>query len=327
MTENPENGGTEAAASLSVYITGGATPLSLAVARHLTDAGHSVAGWVGTADEANALRAVGGLPVYGDPSRSALVADHLTLAEVDTVVHLMPQTLNVPTPLTDMNWAKAAEQLVAQTETLVTAIEQVGTVKHFVTSSFAFLYADAADPVAEDAATRTDGGDFIAAALTAEAAAIEAGAVVLRAGYPFSKGADTPLHKIEKLLRRVPTPIYLGKPENTSNWVYADDLAAAVFVATTSEAEGIYNIAMDAHPSVPGFMAQLGAQLGLALPPTAPPFVARGAMGKHYNQLLAPSVAVSSERAKSELGWSPQYTDVEAALEEILLSWRAGEMA
>jgi nucleoside-diphosphate-sugar epimerase len=313
----------EAIETRSVFISGGLSPLSRGLAAALTAAGHSVALWVASSADADAAREFGALPVYGDPTDVALVSGNLKLTESDVVVHLAPMAYNTP-PFVRRDWSAAADALKAQTAALVAGVQANDGVKQFITTSYTFLYADAEDPVNEDAPLREKSvSGFIAAALDAEHAAAEVNATVLRIGYLFSDAADDPTHKLEAMLKRGFTPGYFGAADSLASWARTEDVLSAVVGAITNEATGVYNIAADNALSPYNFLSALGSKIGLSVPANVPAFMASGMFGKDYAALLGTSVAVDNAKARESLGWTPKFATVEAGLDDMLLAWRA----
>jgi nucleoside-diphosphate-sugar epimerase len=304
----------------SVYISGGATPLATSVAALLVEAGHSVALQVNGSDGANAARAAGALPVYGDADNVTLVADNLTLAEADTVLNLAPARF-LSAPVGRRNWEADAAALTVEMGALkaaVTGNEAITTVVHI---SSTLAYEESEEPVAEDAPLSHDSHPFIAALVAVEADAAEMNAVVLRTGYLFGTSDADPLVGFEKTLRRGLTPSFFGKPGAKAGWLRTEDLVSAVMAALDAE-PGAYNVVIDDQQGVYAFLLSLGEKLGLSLPSNMPAPLARGIVGKHFVTLASRSTPASNAHAKASLGWSPRFADVDAALEDMLLTWR-----
>ena len=124
--------------------------------------------------------------------------------------------------------------------------------------------------------------------------------------------------------RNVPV---MGKGDNTYQFVHAKDLASASILAASQPGSGLYNIgaesfgtmretleAVTTHAgtgsrvvSVPEWPAVLGMQLStkLGLSPLAP----------YHWVMYGRSLYFDISRAKSELNWTPQYSNVEAICE------------
>jgi nucleoside-diphosphate-sugar epimerase len=314
--------------TLQVYISGGATNLSRDLTRRLVAAGHGVTVWVATAKQAKAVREDGGLPVYGATTHPAMVADNLTIAEANLVINLAPMNANIP-PYVRPDWLQVADQLRQEALTLVEAVNRLQTPPRVIHTSYTFLYADTTDPVGEDAPLRAGDNPFLAAALEAEHAIItHTQATVLRVGYLFSEATTDPIRAVEQMLKRSLTPAYFGKPGAKANWLRTEDLVTALFAAAQAEADGkIYNIVSDTPLSVYDFIAAFAHKLGLSVPSQLPPAIARTLYSKVYVDLVTASTPATNTLARAELGWEPRFADIDAALDDMLLTWRATAQA
>ncbi len=307
---------------LSVYITGGGTPLSRDLTRRLVADGHSVTVWVATSRQAIEVREDGGLPVYGNADNPIIVADNLRLAGANAVLNLAPAKVNVA-PTLRRDWAAAAAQLTAETNALIEAVAAADAVETFVQASYAFVYVDSDEAATENDALREGGSAFLEAAVAADVAVRQAGGTVVRAGFLFSDAPDDPLHAIQDTLRHSLTPTYIGNPDATANWVLLADFADVLLrVLASDDRAAAYNLAYDPPHSVYNFAALFGEKLGLQMPSPLPPALARVAVGAEAFALLNTSVAVDSTLARERLGWSPAFASIDAALEDILLTWR-----
>lgn len=308
----------------NVYISGGATPLALNICRQLTELGHSVSVLVSTSVAASAVREVGGLPVYGDAADVGVLTSNLKMTGADTVLNLAPMAFNAP-PYVRRDWDAATAALRQESRALLDAAKaaEIGYIIH---TSFAFLYADTdGKTVNENAPSRSAADNaFIKEALSLEKAVLGANGAVLRVGYLFGDSANDAMHEVATLLKRGLTPGYFGKDSSLANWLRTEDLAAAV-VATVNHAPTAttYNIVSDTPLSVYGFISVFAKKLGLTVPANVPAFLASSLVGKAQLAVMDSSVALSNERAKTELGWVLRFKSVDAALEDMLLTWRA----
>lgn len=307
----------------SVYIAGGISTLGRELVRQLVANGHSVTVLTDTAANANALRNDGALPVYGDPSDASVITNNLKLAEVDTIVNLLPQRLNIH-PAIRRDWKTEIPRFVAENEALLAAAQRA-EVAYIVHASYAYLYADSPESLDETAPNRsTDGIAFCTSAIHFEKTVLERGGAILRAGYLYGgDGDDDPMHQLEQLLRRG-LPLYLGREDALANWLRTEDFVTAIVpVVEQQPAEQTYNIVSDSTISPHAFLSVFGAEIGLQVPNTIPAFVASAMLDKTQIALLNTSVALKNDRAKSELGWEPRFPDVNASIADLMLTWRA----
>lgn len=295
----------------NVYVTHGASVAGLALIEALVSAGHSVSALAATSAEASAIRARGALPVYGDPANKAVVAHNLRLAEATVIVNLAPQVFN-QVPQIRQNFDAAAATLQAETDALFDAAASLDEPPYVVHTSYAYLYD-------EDVA----GEPFFVVARAAEQRVLDMGGCVLRVGFLYDADPNGSLADLHRLLKRG-MPTVLGKPGATANWLRAEDLGpalaaavekqpAAQMLALTSEAMSAYD-----------FMALFASKIGLKLPPALPDALARPVFGKTALAVISADVAVSNKAAAEALDWAPQYAEINASLESLLLNWRAG---
>ncbi|MFZ4815414.1 MAG: NAD-dependent epimerase/dehydratase family protein [Phototrophicaceae bacterium] len=303
MTETPN--------THHIFLTGGASALGRATVRALAAAGHQVTSTAPTSLDANHLRADGALPVYSAPTDSKAIANMLKMAKTDTVIHLAPQAYN-SAPFGRHDWDAAALQLHAETEALLEAAAASG-VKSFIHTSFASL------PDHND-----DHLPFFEVAATLEAAVLAINGCVLRVGFLFGESPEDPLHELERLLRRG-LPFAVGDSHAHAYWLAAADLPAAlvnaVRVQPAAETLALVN---DTPLTVAAFAKLFASKIGLSLPGALPAFmIGQGNNGKTQAAILSSHTSVEAAPARERLNWKPRFATTDAALEDILLTWRA----
>lgn len=322
MTDNASPASELAPVNLSVFLTGGAEPVGLALTRQLTAAGHRVTGMTSGSDGARRIREAGGLPVFSEPAHAGEIRGMLALAKADMVIHAAPMIANdVPFAA----WELTPEQLVEQTAALVEAAREAGIERalHF---SYALVYAlangDAA--AAEDAELAAADDAFLAAALEAERLMMDdLGAVVLRAGYIY--GPQVAAMRTLDARLKAGAPIPAGD-SRAANWVHWDDLIAAAMLALHHDGPALFNIVGDSPAAPAAFLSYLATAQGLN-PPASPPRLLGGLFAnRQVMDRLDLSARASNAQAREQLGWQPVYPTIEHGLESTLRSWRA-EMA
>lgn len=146
-------------------------------------------------------------------------------------------------------------------------------------------------------------------------AAIEG--VVLRYGSFYGPGTyfgPEGLYTSMVARRRLPIP---GDGGGLFGFVHVDDVAAAT-VAALHGPTGTFNVVDDV-PAPTSEWVPLVAQLVGAKPPhRVPEVLARVGAGKFLAYLMCDQPAVSNQRARTELGWSPRYPDWHDALPAVL---------
>jgi nucleoside-diphosphate-sugar epimerase len=304
---------------LRIFLTGATTPLGQAITVALTAAGHKIIGVTPTADGANLVRKLGGLPVYVDVSRASELESNIRMAKADVVVNAAPQVANQP-PVRTVEWN--TDKLAANAAALAKAAASAGA-KFLVHTSYAFVAGDAnGATVDETAKPNTGDNPLLKATRKAEPAALNGGvaACVLRFGFLYGPQSDA-LTALENTLR-LSRPVVTG--DGLSNWVQLADAAEAVRRAVEGQPSGeIFNI-VDSHPtSAADFVTAFAAALGIEPPGTLPGFARRLLLSPVQSDLMALSTQVSAAKAAEKLGWTPQYTSVRAGLEQTLMMWRA----
>jgi nucleoside-diphosphate-sugar epimerase len=306
---------------LSIFITGGSSPLGLAVIRALVAAGHQVAAHTSGAKQSTVIRDLGGLPVYADLARLGELKSIIAARKCEVVINLATQVAN-HIPFARADWM--ADSLVTNTETLLTAAAEAGA-KFYVHTSYAFVYGDHHGAWVDETSRPEPGEhELLKAALRAEKKAIS-GAIpgcVLRLGYVYGADSNVLQGLVETL--RAGRPVVAG--EGYANWINADDAAEAIRRAAEAQiAGGIYNI-VDGTPASPmTFLNNFGAAMGLSSISRAPKFLAGLFAPKTQNDLMTLSARAKNGRAVEELGWYPRFNSHQAGLDDVMLTWRARE--
>ncbi|MFW5749115.1 MAG: NAD-dependent epimerase/dehydratase family protein, partial [Chloroflexota bacterium] len=216
-----------------------------------------------------------------------------------------------------------AEAIVESTRAAVDAAKTLD-VANFVHVSYAWLYGDTGDTLAEETAPLGDAQDpYFKAGKAAEAIVRGSGLryCIVRAGYAY--GVLSPAMRTVNAALRAGRPVHTGPGHNDAPWVYDEDLANAIVLATLLHTpEAVYNV-VDDEPATPrAFVDYLSTAQGMQ------PQGAVAALLKLFSRaqtsaLLSLSTRVSNARAKSVLGWEPRFKHYRAGIDEILLLWRA----
>ena len=136
----------------------------------------------------------------------------------------------------------------------------------------------------------------------------EVESVVLRYGSFYGPGTYfAPGGLYPTLLKRrlLPMP---GGAAGIFGMVHIEDAAAAT-VAALEGPTGIFNVADDVPAPASEWMPFVAGLMGVKPPRHVPESVVRVGAGKFLAYLLCDQPAVSSRRARTELGWSPRYPD------------------
>jgi len=306
---------------LSVLIINADHGVGLALTQALSKGGARVmASTARGAEGANAIRAVGGIPIYPQLDRPESIRSMLAAGKASVVVNLAAYPLAL-SPHAAPDYAKHLHLFDVVTPSVAQAC-QAAQVERFISLSLASVYGDAQGAtVDENSDTHADHA-LARAALKAEQVALHAGAAILRLGYVYGDDAAT-LALLEAVKRgRAFMP---GK--GLASFIHQDDVASALhaLIMTPREREGrVFNLGDDHPLTHADFLNVLAQAQGVGLPLTRPfqliPDETRSA-------LLAQSFALSSSRAKVELGWKPTYASVREGIERILMLQRAAAPA
>jgi len=300
---------------MRVFIAGGTGAIGRPLVAALVAAGHEVAVFSRDAGKVAALGVPGVVPAVGD----AFDADTLIAAvqsfKPEVVVNeltSLPQSAN---PLAIRRGFELTSRLRREvSKTLVTAARAAGA-RRIVAQSISFAYCPGpgvrteADPLWTDAKGQT--GILTGSLATLESntlggAGLEG--VVLRYGSFYGPGTYFAPHGLyATMLRRRVLPIP-GQGGGIFAMVHVDDAAAATVEALDGPT-GIFNIADDVPAPASELMMHAAKVMGAKPPRRVPESLVRVGGGAFLAYLLCDQPAVSSERARTELGWSPRYPD------------------
>jgi nucleoside-diphosphate-sugar epimerase len=307
---------------LSVYVSGATTGLGRFIVQQLAARGHKVAGTANSSDDARAIRADGGLPVYNDQLRASELASTLKMLKADGVVNAGTQWINT-LPFHKPDWDYARRLLSEGAPALAQAAHQAGA-KFVVHLSYAFIYGDTHGDLADESHPINTEPALFDAADQAERAVLN-GSVpgcVLRAGYNYGPGGQTIVALRQALISK--GSVTVGS--HPASWIHSADLANAIALVLEQQPGGeIFNIADDNPISPVDFVDQLADKLGVAHPAkmNLPVSLRQAMMPADERALLETSVKASAAKAKANLGWTPVYPTSAAGIDQTLLAWRA----
>jgi nucleoside-diphosphate-sugar epimerase len=198
--------------------------------------------------------------------------------------------------------------------TLVRAARSAGA-RRVIAQSIAFIYRPGPGVRAESDPLWTDAGGqvgHLAGSLaTLESATLGDDAlegVVLRYGTFYGPGtyfAPGGLYATMVARRLLPMP---GKGTGLFGFVHIDDAVRAT-VAALDGPTGVFNVVDDVPAPAAEWMPTLAQLLGAKPPRKISKALAGLLAGKFLVYLLCDQPAVSNQRARTELGWSPAYPD------------------
>lgn len=299
--------------SMSVFITGATNALGRVVTRRLVAAGHRVTGTTDSSSGAAQVRADGGLPAYPDLLRAGELRSAIQAAEAKVVMHLAPQTANeIP-----QAGAQFDERLLGDGTTALLEAAHAAGVEFVIFAGYAF--ADLRD---EDLQALTT------AARAAEKQVLEhvIPGCVLRMGFIYGPDS-TALQSLRDTLK-LGRPVVAGPSDSKAHWTHAADAASALILAAEKRPAGAVLNIVDGQPASPAAFLNYFAEAQGLNPPGVPGFAKRLLASKTQMALMGVSPAhVDGSAAHEQLGWSPQFASYQQGIDDLLLSWRAGETA
>lgn len=306
----------------NIYINDATTAIGRTLTTLLVANGHSVSARVNTSLEADTIRQMGALPIYGDATRVGEVLSTLRLIEAEVVLNLLPQVYN-QVPWLRQDWVTASQAIQGAGVATSEAVQQ-SNVKRYITTSFTYLYRDHDHVVDETAKTRKAKGNvWFQALLEAEAASVEAGATIFRLGHLYSAESTDPIRELEQIVLRA-NPTLTGSKSHLTNWTRAESAARALVGAVEADTlDHVYNLVDHEAVSAYEVLNLLSRKLGLSTPPSLPNFLASMQYGEDHMAILNTNVSVSNERVKAAFNWKPRFNTMDASLEDVLLTWRA----
>lgn len=215
---------------MRIFLAGAGGAIGRRLTPLLVKAGHAVVGTTRSADKAEAIAKLGAEPVVVDVFDAAALAQAVSKAKPDAVIHQLTDLAFAPgTPQYQEGLARNARLRIEGTTNLVAAARAAG-VRRLIAQSIAFIYAPASgvrvesDPFIGDPAMATT---VHAVRVLEEAVLGLPEGVVLRYGFFYGPGTWSP----EKPLR--------------APAVHVDAAAQAAVLALTRGKPGVYNIAED----------------------------------------------------------------------------------
>lgn len=303
---------------MRVFVAGATGVLGLPVVRRLAAAGHEVVGLTRSAAKARLLAALGAEVSVADALDAPALRAAVLAARPHALVHLLTalagRSLRRPSDLAATNALRTAG-----TRTLLDAAAGAG-VRRFVAESMVLAYGYGAHgdrPLTEDDPPARRASDpALQAAVDAlrslEEQVIAASAAwrvegsALRLGVLYGPGASD---ASVAALRRRALPLPGGGRGAALPVVHVEDAADALVRALDGSRPGaVYNVAEPAAAPLGEWYAAMARAAGAPPPRSMPMWLARR-VAPFAAALFETRLAVSSERARRELGWAPRAGD------------------
>lgn len=300
---------------MRVFVAGATGVIGRRLLPALRTAGHEPIAMTRSPEKAGALTAQGIEAVVCDAYDAAGLAEAVTDARPDQIVHALT---DLPE---DINMRRFEREVQSTgrlrregTRNLIAAARAAG-VQRIVAESIAFIYASEGDWVKdEDAPLATATLPFAAEPIAdLERQVLDAGGIVLRYGQLYGPGTSfTKDGSWATNLRRRRLPV-VGAGSGMFSFLHVDDAASATVAALAGSGPAIYNVVDDDPAPVHEWAPAYARAVGAPTPWHAPAWLGRLAAGRMAVEMMNELRGASNAKIKHELGWQPQYA-----------SWREG---
>jgi nucleoside-diphosphate-sugar epimerase len=307
---------------MRIFVAGAAGALGKQLIPRLVENGHEVTGMTRSESKSPVVAELGATPVVADGLDPEQVANAVAKANPEVIVHeLTALSGNPDMRHWDRYFALTNRLRTEATDHLLAAGRAVG-VKRFVAQSYAgWPYArnggpakteeDQLDPNPVPAMRQSfDAIRYVEDTVTG---ADWTEGIVLRYGGFY--GPDTSVWRggeVSELIRKRRFPV-VGDGKGVWSFVRIDDAAAATVAAIERGKRGIYNIVDDSPEPVSEWLPGIAKAFGAKPPRHIPRWLGRLLAGEVVAVMMTEVRGASNEKAKRELGWSPEYP-----------SWREG---
>lgn len=286
---------------MRVFVTGATGFIGSAVARSLLAAGHQVTGLARSQVSADRCKEAGIAVLPGDLANMGLLAS--AAADHDAIIHAA---------FSHDDW-NAMDAAFAQDEAAVrTMLDALaGTGKAFLYTSGSGVLANTGTIAVEENAALSD-APMLANRIVVERAVISSASrgvhgIVIRAGLVYGGGGGGTMGLLLDLARREGGPFTVGDGWNSWSAVHRDDLGELYRLALENAPAGrLYHAGNDDRATMREIAAAGARGAGQWNPVKVIPVEeARTFVGSMADGLIAEK-RISSNLAKSELGWSPR---------------------
>ena len=300
---------------MRIFVAGGTGAIGRPLVAALASEGHELTVFSRSEGRVAALGVPGLVPAVGDAFDADSLVRAVQVAKPEVVVNQLTNLAQSANPLAVKRGFDTTSRLRREVSgTLVTAARNAGA-RRVIAQSISFAYRPGPGVRTESDPLWTDATGQIGQ-LTGSVAALEAATlgvpdlegVVLRYGAFYGPGTyfgRDGLYTSMLAKRRLPIP---GDGGGLFGLVHLDDAASATVAALVGPT-GIFNVVDDVPARASEWMPFVAELLGAKPPHRVPEAIARVGAGKFLAYLMCDQPAVSNQRARTELGWSPRYPD------------------
>ena len=300
---------------MRIFVAGGTGAIGRPLVTLLAAAGHQVVVFSRSEGRVAALGVPGIVPAVGDAFDAGTVMRAVQSAQPEVVINQLtslPQTVN---PVSVKRGFDLTSRLRREVSGTLVAAARAAGARRVIAQSISFAYRPGPGVRSESDPLWTEAKGQIGV-LTTSLAALEAATpgdtglegVVLRYGSFYGPGtyfAPGGLYANLLAKRRLPLP---GDGGGLFGLVHIEDAASATTAALEGPT-GTFNVADDVPAPASEWMPFVARLLGAKPPRHIPESIARLGAGAFLTYLMCDQPAVSNQRARTELGWSPRYPD------------------
>ena len=299
---------------MRVFVAGASGAIGRPLVGQLIEAGHEVAAMTRSPMRASDLEKAGAQAVVCDALLAEPVADAVSEAQPEVVVHQLTALPDRFEPRRKDLYEETNRLRTVGTGNLLAAAAAVGA-RRFICQSIAFGYEpsggavkDEGDPLFSEAAEPF--GSAIGAVEEMERVVLDAEGIeglVLRYGWFYGPGTYFGKDgSIASDVRRRRYPI-VGEGTGLFSFVHVDDAVAATVAALEHGAPGIYNVVSDEPAPMREWLPHYAEALGAKPPRRVPRWLARLLAGRMVAEMSIELRGASNAKARRELGWQPMW--------------------
>jgi nucleoside-diphosphate-sugar epimerase len=309
---------------MRVFVAGATGVIGRQLVPRLVAAGHEVHGMTRSDSKQALLHELGAVPVVADALDPDQVAEAVSRARPDVIVHQLTAIGGLDPRHFDRDFALTNRLRTEGTDHLLSAGQAIG-VRRFVAQSYgAWWYVRTGGPVKTeedplDPAPAREMRESWAAVRHLEQGILGAQwteGIVLRYGSFYGPGTSmAPGAEQVELVRKRKFPL-VGDGGGVWSFIHVADAAEATVAAVERGSRGVYNIVDDDPAPVAEWLPALAHEAGAKKPRRVPRFIGRLFAGEVGLVMMTDSRGASNAKAKRELGWRPAHP-----------SWRQGFLA
>jgi nucleoside-diphosphate-sugar epimerase len=298
---------------MRVFVAGATGAIGKQLMPRLVAAGHEVHGMTRSEAKQAMLDELGAVPVVVDALDPDQVAEAVTRARPDVIVHQLTAIGAVDPRHFERDFALTNRLRTEGTDHLLSAGQAVGARRFVAQSNGAFPYARTGGAVKgeEDPLDPTPVREMrttVAAIHHLEHAVLGAEwteGIVLRYGALYGPGTSmAPGEEQFEMVRKRKFPV-VGDGGGVWSFIHVADAAEATLAAIEHGHRGVYNVVDDDPAPVAEWLPALAQKLGAKKPMRVPRFIGRLFAGEWGVVLMTELRGASNAKAKRELGWRP----------------------